>query len=233
MDAKQKNTLIWVGIVVLIITVLGISLRIPKSDASIYAEFYKEQKIKYESLEHKYENLQQEVREKTGEVERLKADLQGGRTASEERLGLEKREQELTRREKLLNKREEYLESRANDFHLTDRSTGEKLGQATQIEKDYKDTKQRLEEVKNSIKVWEFFSLGALLIILGIAGLWIFKSIRKLKNYDNNIEKLQSTLRNSSVSVEEVRSVVDAFTQLSNQTSKALPPSNKSEEAAT
>lgn len=233
MDAKQKNNLNWVCIGALIITaVIVILLIITKTNAPIYAGLYEEQKIKYESLEHKYENLQQVVLEKTAEAERSKADLQGGRTASEERLGLEKREQELARREKLLNKREEYLESRANDFHLTDRSTGEKLGQATQIEKDYKDTKQLLEEVTNSRKAGEF-SLGALFIILVIAGLLIFKSIRKLKIYDNNIEKLQSTLRNSSVSVEEVRSVVDAFTQSSNQTSKALPPSNKPEEGTT
>ncbi|MBD2005598.1 MULTISPECIES: hypothetical protein [Cyanophyceae] len=190
---------------------------------------YKDEKIKRE-------NLEQVVLKLTAENERLKADLQGGRTASEEQLSLEKRGQELARREQLLDKRENDLESRVQDFNSTVRTTGEEVGQASQIQKDYEDTKQLLREVTNSRNTWQISSV-ILLVVSLIAGLFIFDYIRKLRYSKWSLEKVIEVLRgkfnNPSVSVEEVKSVVDAFTQLSAQTSKALPPSNKPEEAAT
>jgi hypothetical protein len=225
MNTDWKSNLKWLVVpaAVILLSYAVISFGTPK-----YDKLYREEKISRE-------NLQEYVLKLTGENQRLKADLQGGRTASEEREALGIREKEITRRERLLDKREDDLEYRIKDFNSTVRTTGEDVGQATQIQKDYEDSKQLLNEVLKARGLWQ--TLCVILVILVITFLVIaiavFLYIRKLQYLKGNLEKvievLRSKFENPSVSVEEVKGVVETFTQLneSAKTPKMLNPGSE------
>lgn len=158
----------------------------------------------------------------------LKADREGGRAVSEEVKALDKREEELKRRENILNTRDDKIESQTLEIISTMRETGKGQGKAQQIEKDYQDTKQTL----NIISIL-LFVLG---LPFGIASLgYIFflrDQIRKLEyakiSAEKTIDTLRSKFNNPSVSVEEIKTVVETYTQLSNQTPNVLTSTTQS-----
>jgi len=187
-----------------------------KSDLN-YFDLYSEQKAQRELLD-------QRVLELTSENERLKADLQGGRSTAEEQEALNKREQELSRRENLLDKREDELiaarvdlEEKMRNFYETIGTTREEVGQAKQINIDYEDTKKLLNQTlkeRNNWRTW-FYILFALLLASAILLLFNFLRLRYLQaEYRKFIEMLEAKLSNSSVSVDDIKTMTNTFLQL-------------------
>jgi cell division protein FtsB len=158
----------------------------------------------------------------------LKADLEGGRAVAEQIKALDKREEELKRREKILNERENEIEAKTIDTILTSTETGKKEGIAEQIKKDYQDTKWTLKIISILL-----FVLGLPFFIASLVYIFFLRDqIKKLEyakiSAEKTIDTLRSKFNNSSVSVEEIKTVVETYTQLSNPTSSVLPPAIQS-----
>lgn len=84
---------------------------------------------------------------------RLQADIEGGRTAEEERIALQRRAQELDRRaeyigsrEANLDEREGTLRRREQEFHEATNLTQQDIGRASQVVADY----ERMREERNA-----------------------------------------------------------------------------------
>jgi len=170
----------------------------------------------------------------TSENERVKANLQGGRSNAEEQEALNKREQELDRRESLLNKREDELitarvdlEEKMRDFYETIGTTREEVGQAKQIRMDYEDTKELLSQTlkeRNNWRTW-FYLLLVLLLVSALPLLFYFLRLRYLEAKSRKfIEMLETKLSNPSVSVDDVKTLTNTYLQLTdtNKSQKAL-----------
>jgi len=229
-----KNIVIIVGLVILALMVIFGSGYVGRITAPNYLDLYSEQKAQREFLE-------QRVLKLTSENERVKANLQGGRSNAEEQEALNKREQELDRRESLLNKREDELitarvdlEEKMRDFYETIGTTREEVGQAKQIRMDYEDTKellsQTLKERNNSLKernnwrTW-FYLLLVLLLVSALPLLFYFLRLRYLEAKSRKfIEMLETKLSNPSVSVDDVKTLTNTYLQLTdtNKSQKAL-----------
>lgn len=155
------------------------------------------------------------------------ADTEDGRAVEEQAKALKKREEELQRRENILNKREDVIESRSQDFNSTIEKKGVEAGEARQIQKDYQDTKRTLDIISILL-----FVLG-LLCIASLGYIFFLRDqIRKLEyakiSAEKTIDTLRSKFNNPSVSVEEIKTVVETYTQLSNPTSSVLSPTIQS-----
>ncbi len=217
MNMSLKNIGIIVGLVVFALAVMAGTFYLGRRSVPSYYELYSEEKAQRELLE-------QRVLELTSENERLKADLQGGRSTAEEQEALNKREQELDRREKLLNKREDELiaatvdfEEKVRDFYEIMETTREEVEQAKQIKIDYEDTKELLSQTlkeKNNQKNW-FDILLVFLLISALPLLFYILRLRYLETqYRPFIEILKDKLSNSSVSVDDVKTLTNTFLQL-------------------
>lgn len=156
-----------------------------------------------------------------------KADTEGGRAVEEQVKALDKREEELKRGEKILNKREDEINSRERDFNTLIEKKGIESGKAEQIQKDYVNTQNQLT----------LTSIAILCVSLLLVGLvfWIFLLFDKIKKLEyarisaeKTLDTLRSKLNNQSASVEEIKTVVETYTQLSNPTLGVLPPTIQS-----
>jgi hypothetical protein len=157
-----------------------------------------------------------------------KADTEGGRAVEEQVKAFDKRDEDLKRRENILNKRDDKIESQTLEIISTMRETGKGEGKAQQIEKDYQDTKQTL----NIISIL-LFVLGLPFCIFSLGYIFFLRDqIKKLEyakiSAEKTLDTLRSKLNNQSVSVEEIKTVVETYTQLSNLTSGVLPPTIQS-----
>jgi len=107
---------------------------------------------------------------------RLQADIEGGRTAEEERIGLARRAQELDRRaeyigsrEANLDEREGTLRRREQEFHEATNLTQQDIGRASQVVADY----ERMREERNAAQAlanrWLIFiyalSIGSIALV--------------------------------------------------------------------
>lgn len=212
-----KNIGIIVGLVIFALAVISGIFYLGRISAPSYFDLYTEQKAQGELLE-------QRVLELTSENERLKADLQGGRSTAEEQEALNKREQELDRRENLLDKREDELiaarvdlEEKMRNFYETIGTTREEVGQAKQIRIDYEDTKKLLSQTLKEINNWRtgFYLLLVLLPVSALPLLFYFLRLRYLEAKSRKfIEMLEAKLSNSSVSVDDVKTLTNTFLQL-------------------
>ncbi|MBG0747310.1 MAG: hypothetical protein I4E98_12040 [Planktothrix agardhii KL2] len=222
-----KNIVIIVGLVILALMVIFGSVYVGRITAPNYFDLYSEQKAQREFLE-------QRVLKLTSENERVKANLQGGRSNAEEQEALNKREQELDRRESLLNKREDELitarvdlEEKMRDFYETIGTTREEVGRAKQIRMDYEDTKERLSQTlkeRNNWRTW-FYLLLVLLLVSALPLLFYFLRLRYLEAKSRKfIEMLETKLSNPSVSVDDVKTLTNTYLQLTdtNKSQKAL-----------
>lgn len=156
-----------------------------------------------------------------------RADTEGGRAVEEQVKALDKRQEELKRREDILNKREDVIESRSQDFNSTIEKKGVEAGEARQIQKDYQDTKRTLDIISILLFVLGLFCIASLGYIF-----FLRDQIRKLEyakiSAEKTIDTLRSKFNNPSVSVEEIKTVVETYTQLSNPTSSVLSPTIQS-----
>jgi hypothetical protein len=227
MNMNLKNIVIIVGLVILALMVIFGSGYVGRITAPNYFDLYSEQKAQREFLE-------QRVLKLTSENERVKANLQGGRSNAEEQEALNKREQELDRRESLLNKREDELitarvdlEEKMRDFYETIGTTREEVGQAKQIRMDYEDTKELLSKTlkeRNNWRTW-FYLLLVLLLVSALPLLFYFLRLRYLEAKSRKfIEMLETKLSNPSVSVDDVKTLTNTYLQLTdtNKSQKAL-----------
>jgi hypothetical protein len=227
MNMNLKNIVIIVGLVILALMVIFGSVYVGRITAPNYFDLYSEQKAQREFLE-------QRVLKLTSENERVKANLQGGRSNAEEQEALNKREQELDRRESLLNKREDELitarvdlEEKMRDFYETIGTTREEVGQAKQIRMDYEDTKELLSKTlkeRNNWRTW-FYLLLVLLLVSALPLLFYFLRLRYLEAKSRKfIEMLETKLSNPSVSVDDVKTLTNTYLQLTdtNKSQKAL-----------
>jgi hypothetical protein len=227
MNMNLKNIVIIVGLVILALMVIFGSVYVGRITAPNYFDLYSEQKAQREFLE-------QRVLKLTSENERVKANLQGGRSNAEEQEALNKREQELDRRESLLNKREDELitarvdlEEKMRDFYETIGTTREEVGRAKQIRMDYEDTKERLSQTlkeRNNWRTW-FYLLLVLLLVSALPLLFYFLRLRYLEAKSRKfIEMLETKLSNPSVSVDDVKTLTNTYLQLTdtNKSQKAL-----------
>jgi hypothetical protein len=227
MNMNLKNIVIIVGLVILALMVIFGSVYVGRITAPNYLDLYSEQKAQREFLE-------QRVLKLTSENERVKANLQGGRSNAEEQEALNKREQELDRRESLLNKREDELitarvdlEEKMRDFYETIGTTREEVGRAKQIRMDYEDTKERLSQTlkeRNNWRTW-FYLLLVLLLVSALPLLFYFLRLRYLEAKSRKfIEMLETKLSNPSVSVDDVKTLTNTYLQLTdtNKSQKAL-----------
>ena len=156
-----------------------------------------------------------------------RADTEGGRAVEEQVKALDKRQEDLKRREDILNKREDEINSRERDFNTLIEKKGIESGKAEQIQKDYVNTQNQLTLTFIAIP---FVSL----LLVGLV-FWIFLLFDKIKKLEyakisaeKTIDTLRSKFNNPSVSVEEIKTVLETYTQLSNPTSSVLPPTIQS-----
>ncbi|MEA5498452.1 hypothetical protein VB834_25510 [Limnoraphis robusta Tam1] len=217
-DRKQ------IVIVVLAIICVGVLLAITLSDgrpfnnnnrnALVYENLYNEQKVQIE-------DMRKRVLELTGENERLKSDLQGGRSTAEEQEALAKKGQELDRRENFLNKKEDKLiadrvdlENNMRDFYDTMGTTREEVGQAKQIKIDYDDTKKLLDQTLKERNNWRSFFYGLLVtsvIVVVILVLYALKLNYIKTQLERFVEMLKTELKDPSVSVDRIRTQTNTF----------------------
>lgn len=185
----------------------------------------------------------------TGENERLKADLRGGRSTAEEQEALETKQAELENRARRIDQREDELtasrvdlSNKMSNFYSTVGDIREEVGQAKQIKIDYEDTKKALgealmarDEAYRRRDFWKTL-VGVFLIIVIIICIPIALYIVRLRYSKETAEKfkeiLEVQLENPSINIESVKAYATAYSQLTNsdESPKFLKPGDTSVE---